>query len=168
MPRLILIRHAKSAWDDPETEDHDRVLNERGRYAASALGAWLAEKRIVPGQALVSDSARTVETWQRIAAALPGAPEAELVPELYLAWPARMLDVLRARGRADAVAMVGHNPGIGEFAAEMVEAPADHPRFSDYPTGATTVMDLSVARWSDVAFGTAKVADFIVPRDLTD
>ena len=168
MPRLILIRHAKSAWDDPEAEDHDRVLNERGRRAASALGAWLAEKRIVPGQALVSDSARTVETWQRIAAALPAAPEAELVPALYLAGPARMLDVLRAHGRADTVAMVGHNPGIGEFAAEMVAAPADHPRFAHYPTGATTVMDLPVPPWSEVAFGTAKVADFIVPRDLTD
>ena len=32
--RLILTRHAKSAWDDPLLDDHDRPLNRRGMRAA--------------------------------------------------------------------------------------------------------------------------------------
>ena len=39
MKRLILTRHAKSSWDDPLMNDHDRPLNERGKMAAADLGA---------------------------------------------------------------------------------------------------------------------------------
>ncbi|ROU02616.1 SixA phosphatase family protein [Histidinibacterium lentulum] len=168
MPRLILIRHAKSAWDDAAAEDHARVLNERGRRAAPALGDWLARRALVPGQALVSDAARTRETWALIAARLEGAPEAEVLPALYHASAEGMLQVLRDRGRAHAVAMVGHNPGIGEFAARLVAVRPDHPQFAIYPTGATTVIDLPARSWEKVGFGTGGVVDFVVPRELAD
>ena len=36
---LILIRHAKSDWDDPRLTDHQRALNPRGRRAAPRIGA---------------------------------------------------------------------------------------------------------------------------------
>jgi phosphohistidine phosphatase len=166
VPRLILIRHAKSAWDDPMSDDHQRVLNERGRLSAPALGDWLARRALVPGQALVSDAARTRETWELIAGRLDGAPPAEYLPELYHAWAERMLEVLRDRGRATTVAMVGHNPGIGEFAARLVAVRPERTQFAIYPTGATTVIDLPARSWEKVAFGTGGIVDFTVPRDL--
>ena len=46
--RLILIRHAKSSWDDPMADDHARVLNGRGRASAAAIGGWLAAKSYLP------------------------------------------------------------------------------------------------------------------------
>ena len=46
--RLILTRHAKSAWDDPSMDDHDRPLNDRGRRSARALGDWLASRGYDP------------------------------------------------------------------------------------------------------------------------
>ena len=36
--RLILIRHAKSSWDDPFGDDHARILNTRGQASAAAIG----------------------------------------------------------------------------------------------------------------------------------
>ena len=39
--RLILIRHAKSSWDDSFQDDHAHILNKRGRDAARAIGTWL-------------------------------------------------------------------------------------------------------------------------------
>ena len=76
-----------------------------------------------------------------------------------------MLDALRA-AQADTVLMIGHNPGIAEFAARLVATPPAHPRFDDYPTGATLVADFEIADWADLAEHTGRAADFVIPREL--
>ena len=47
------------------------------------------------------------------------------------------------------------------LAAGLVQSPPAHPRFADYPTGATLVVDCA-----DVAWGQGRVVDFAVPREL--
>ena len=166
MKRLILTRHAKSSWDDPLTPDHDRPLNERGKAAAADLGQWLASRGYVPEQVLCSDAVRTRKTFSGIAPALPGAPELELKPALYHAGPDVMLAVLR-HAKADTVMMIGHNPGIAEFAARLVAQPPRNSEFARYPTGATLVADFAIDNWSDLNFGMGTVDDFIVPSEIT-
>ena len=163
--RLILTRHAKSSWDDPLTPDHDRPLNERGKMAATDLGQWLASRGYVPAEVLCSDALRTRETHSGIHAALPGAAEATLKPTLYHAGPDVMLAVLR-HASADVVMMIGHNPGISEFAARLATRAPANPDFARYPTGATLVLEFPVNQWSDVAFGTGATLDFIIPREI--
>lgn len=163
--RLILTRHAKSSWDDPLTPDHDRPLNERGKLAAADLGQWLASRGYVPGEVLCSDALRTRKTFSGISPALPGSPILELKPSLYHAGPDVMLAVLR-HAKADTVMMIGHNPGISEFAARLVTRAPINPEFHRYPTGATLVVDFMVDDWADVAFGTGAALDFIIPREI--
>lgn len=165
MKRLILTRHAKSAWDDPTMADHDRPLNDRGKAAAADLGQWLASRDYVPAEVLCSDALRTRKTWSGIAPALPGTPVLELKPALYHAGPDVMLAVLK-HATADTVMMIGHNPGIAEFAARLVAAPPLNPEFHRYPTGATLVVDFMAETWADITFGTGAVVDFIVPREI--
>jgi phosphohistidine phosphatase len=163
--RLILTRHAKSSWDDPTTPDHDRPLNERGKAAAADLGDWLSSRGYVPDEVLCSDALRTRKTWSGIAPALPGTPILELKPALYHAGPDVMLAVLR-HARADTVMMIGHNPGIAEFAQRLVARPPLSREFSRYPTGATLVAEFDIASWEEARYGTAAVLDFIVPREI--
>lgn len=165
--RLILIRHAKSAWDDPMAEDHARVLNERGRKSATALGQWLATNGYLPQLCLCSDAARTRETWERIAAELPQPVRVSHRAELYHAGSQRLLGTLR-RATADTVALVAHNPGIGDFANALLRKRPEHPRYPDYPTGATAVIDFDIEDWSDLALRSGTLADFVVPRDLIE
>ncbi|NBZ89710.1 SixA phosphatase family protein [Stagnihabitans tardus] len=165
MKRLILTRHAKSSWDDPNSPDHDRPLNERGRAAAKDLGQWLASRGYVPGEVLCSDAKRTQETWAGIAPALPGAPEVSLKPSLYHAGPDVMLAVLR-HATADVVMVLGHNPGISEFASRIVAQMPTHEGFAHYPTGATLVCDFAVDSWSEVGWGLGVTDDFIVPKEI--
>jgi phosphohistidine phosphatase len=165
MKRLILTRHAKSSWDDPLTPDHDRPLNDRGKAAAADLGQWLASRDYVPEEVLCSDSLRTRKTFSGIAPALPGAPVLELKPALYHAGPDVMMAVLR-HAKADTVMMIGHNPGIAEFAARLVAHPPHSSDFARYPTGATLVVDFDVQDWGQVAFGTGVAVDFIVPSEI--
>ena len=165
MKRLILTRHAKSAWDDPLTPDHDRPLNDRGIAAAADLGQWLASRGYVPGEVLCSDAMRTRETWAGIAPALPGSPALELKPALYHAGPEVMLAVLR-HATKDTVMIIGHNPGIAEFAARLVVHPPLNAEFARYPTGATLVVDFNVETWTMAGFGGGATVDFIVPREI--
>ena len=165
MKRLILTRHAKSSWDDPLTPDHDRPLNDRGKAAAADLGQWLASRDYVPDEVLCSDSLRTRKTFSGIAPALPGTPVLELKPALYHAGPDVMMAVLR-HANAATVMMIGHNPGIAEFATRLVAHPPGNAEFPRYPTGATLVVDFDVTDWEQVAFGTGVTVDFIVPREI--
>lgn len=165
--RLILIRHAKSAWDDPLVPDHERPLNPRGIAAAGDLGQWLASRGYVPEEVLCSDALRTQQTWAGIAAALPGAPAPVLKPALYHAGPDVMLAVLR-HATAKTVCILGHNPGIAEFAHRLVKHAPLNTEFQRYPTGATLVADFGELDWAEVGYGQAEPADFIVPRELVD
>jgi phosphohistidine phosphatase len=120
MKRLILIRHAKSDWDDPFNGDHNRRLNARGHRAAGLVGAWLAEHGYLPDHVQCSTATRCIETWQEIkeAADLDLSPEYE--KGIYHASSDVMLKIL-SRAEGDTVMMLGHNPGISDFAERLIK-----------------------------------------------
>ena len=159
--RVILIRHAKSSWGDPFADDHERVLNARGRASADAVGKWLAGKGYVPDTVICSDAARTRETAELILPHLSPAPRLQLSSRLYHASPDTIWESIQ-KHNAEVVAIIGHNPGIGILANTLVAEPPTHPRFQDYPTCATTVIDLPEAGPDTKG----SCVDFVVPRDL--
>lgn len=161
--RLILTRHAKSAWDDPALGDHDRPLNGRGTRAAMELGEWLDSRGYEPDEVLCSDALRTRETWARVAAApLQVTPKVQYLPALYHAAPETLLATLK-RANGDCVMMIGHNPGLAAFAATLPARRPVDPDFARYPTAATLVVDFQVESWGDIAPGSGSVLDFFVP-----
>lgn len=162
MKRLILMRHAKSAWDDPLQEDHERVLNGRGRVSARVVGEWLKTKNYVPDQVLSSSAARTRETFSRLGILC----DVQFLDKLYLAEAHVMLDVLRG-AKGETILMLGHNPGIAWFAQNIVQVPPPHGRFYDYPTCATLIAEFDVEDWRDIGTGRGHAVDFVIPRELT-
>ncbi|WP_095587572.1 SixA phosphatase family protein [Actibacterium ureilyticum] len=163
--RLILTRHAKSSWDSPDMQDHDRPLNDRGRQAAPAISAWLAEHGHIPAEVVCSTARRTLETWAAMATRFPDGIILRRSPELYHATPDMMLKVLHGCASSP-VMMLGHNPGIAGLASALLQFPVDHPRFGRYPTCATLVAEFDAEDWSEVDPGSGRAIDFIVPRDL--
>lgn len=164
--RLILMRHAKSSWDDPLRDDHARPLNARGRRSAVALGKWLAEKGYLPDSVLCSDAVRTRETLDGLG--LGAAMPVHYLPALYHASTGVILRSLQENAAGGCVLILTHNPGCADFADRIVTAPPRHDRFHDYPTGATLVVDLPASSWDEVAFHSGQVVAFITPRELTD
>ena len=162
---LILVRHAKSDWSDAVQDDFDRPLNERGRREAPLIGRWLAENAACPEVALVSAARRTVETWELLADTLPRVA-ADVARRLYLAGPEAILEAVRRRNEA-CVLVLAHNPGIGECATLLAKSPPNHPRFEDYPTGATTVLEFDAETWTDVVWHSGILRGFMVPRDAS-
>ncbi len=162
---LILMRHAKSTWDDPLLSDEERPLNDRGRAAAPRVADWLVRKGYVPAKVVTSAAVRTRETWERMAARTPGEIPFESTPALYLAGPEMILNVIKTQ-TASPLMILCHNPGIAECAERIAKTSPDHKDFRRYPTAATTVITFDAETWQDVTWHSGDVADFIVPRDL--
>ena len=162
MGRLILMRHAKSSWQDPAQDDHARPLNKRGRASAKAMGQWLRSKRYIPDEVLSSDAQRTGETF--IGLNLPITPS--YLHALYHASADEMLMQLRA-ARGATILLLGHNPGAAEMATRLAQTPFDHPRFHDFPTCATLVLDFA-NDWPSVNWQSGDVVDFAIPRELLE
>jgi phosphohistidine phosphatase len=167
MIRLLLIRHAKSSWDDPTLPDHARPLNARGRRAASAIGRWLAERGELPSLTLVSDARRTRDTWTGIEAEAGDLRE-RFEPGLYEASAATILGQLQAAPPVPCLGLVGHMPGIGEAAQRLLADPPRTPAFAKYPTAATTVIDFDLPDWSTVDWGTGRLVAFVTPKSLAE
>lgn len=164
--RLLLLRHAKSAWPEG-VDDHDRPLGGRGLKAAPLMGQYMARKGLVPDLALVSTARRTQESWALVGAELPDDIERRDVEEIYEAAAERIAAVIRGVDAAvRTLLVVGHNPGLQELAIDLV---SDGERLADvrekFPTGALAVIDFAVA-WRDVTVGSGVLERFVVPRSL--
>ena len=172
MRQLLLLRHAKSSWDDRDLSDHARPLNPRGKQAAEAMRDSMATLGLVPDLVLVSTSRRTQET---LAAFEPWAetPLVEAMDSLYLASSATLLSTLQEVAETvRSVLVVGHNPGIHELAMTLIGAHAltlgnpDMRRLSEgYPSGALAEFSLP-GPWGELAEGGGRLVRFICPRDL--
>ncbi len=167
MKQLILMRHAKSSWDDPDARDIDRKLCERGIDAAAWMGKWMADEGLIPDHAIVSNATRCAETWDIVANCFPAPPPVHFEPRLYSATPDDMLAVIREKAIGERVLILGHQPTIGAMAAAMrVDPPPRSELFQKYPTAATTVLDLHIDEWAEASFGSAELNAYMTPNRI--
>jgi phosphohistidine phosphatase len=147
MKTLLILRHAKSSWDDPALDDHERPLNARGEKDAPRMGRRARDERLAPELILSSDARRAHQTAAAMADAT-GGPML-LDPRLYHASAAEILTVLRSvvQDSVATVMIVGHNPGLEELIA-LVTGERE-----PLPTAALAQIALPIERWS--AFDTA-------------
>jgi phosphohistidine phosphatase len=177
--KLVLLRHAKSAW--PDLPDHERPLAGRGRRDAPVMGRWLRTAGHVPDQVLCSTARRTRETWQLAQPGLGAAPPVIFEDRVYEASAAQLLDLARhALPAATTLLIVGHAPGIPELALTLAQTatPADDDAGNSavpqaaldrmrakFPTAAVAVLELT-GPWARLGPGTARLTGFVTPRDV--
>jgi phosphohistidine phosphatase len=159
--QLLLLRHAKSSWDDPSLADEDRPLAPRGRKAAKRLRAHVRRERIPVGLVLCSPAKRAHETLDLV------APPGEIVieRELYHATAAELLERLRrVPDTVDAVMLIGHEPAIRDLAVGLA-GPESELADRKFPTGGLATLTFT-GPWSTLAPGGAGLAAFVAPREL--
>lgn len=125
---LLLVRHAKSDWNDPSLDDFDRPLNERGRKDAPIMAQRLLENK-VPIDLFISSPARRARKTAKIFAKEYGRQKDEIVlrDELYLAAQEVFFDTIsHTADQFNHVALFSHNPGITYFANELTNARIDN------------------------------------------
>jgi phosphohistidine phosphatase len=122
MLHLYLIRHADAVpRGDPNFADDDRPLTELGKQQSRALGKTLADREIQFDVILCSPLPRAQETVEGLLAGLPEPkPPVEYCPELRPGGKAKKLDREIAKHSGGAIALVGHEPDLGEYAARLI------------------------------------------------
>ncbi|UWU36078.1 histidine phosphatase family protein [Rhizobium sophoriradicis] len=167
--RLILLRHAKSAWPNG-VADRERPLAGRGRKAAPVIGTYMAREKLIPDLALVSPARRAQETWKLIRQALSKKVSDRESADIYEVSAERILDVIRAvEPDIRTLLIVGHNPGM-ENAASLIVADGDAAAVGrmreKFPTAGLAVIDLDLGGWDEIAAGTGYLERFVTPRSL--
>lgn len=146
---LYLVRHAKSAWDDPALRDFDRPLNARGQRDAPIMARRFADRKEPVDRLISSTATRALRTAEHFSAAL-GHVEVRQEAALYLASVPTLMAVIEDLPDAASSAMLfGHNPGLSELAAHLC-----NDGIGVLPTCAIVRIDLEAAHWAEVASGT--------------
>lgn len=164
MKTLLVLRHAKSSWKHPETSDHDRPLNKRGKRDAPRMGKLVAAERLRPDVIVSSTAKRARRTADEVAQHAGYKGAVQLDRHLYLASPDEIVDVLRAvAGGARRVMVVGHNPGLEDLVARLAG------RSETLPTAALAEIRLSIRSWKELKTSSpGTLAGLWRPRDLPD
>ena len=118
MKTVLLIRHAKSSWDNAAVKDFDRPLNERGKHDAEEMSRRL-QKRCSGIDVFISSPAlRARTTAEKFAAAFAKEQSSILLDQqLYLAPASFFMELISSIDSSYATAAIfSHNPGITEFA----------------------------------------------------
>ncbi|HTH56602.1 MAG TPA: histidine phosphatase family protein [Cyclobacteriaceae bacterium] len=165
MKKLYLVRHAKSSWDDPDMNDFDRPLNERGEKDAPHMAKLLRQRQVFPDRMISSPALRAITTCRAFAKALDFEKQKiETIDRLYHATASTWYNVLQSlkehKGDGEDVVLVfGHNPGITEFANEILDSHIDN-----IPTCGIVSATLSIERWSEISSACGKLNSFDYPR----
>jgi phosphohistidine phosphatase len=164
MKTLIVIRHAKSSWDDPELTDFNRPLNERGERDAPRMAKRFKKKEI-PINAMVSSPAVRALTTCRVFADILGFPveRIQTSKDLYHAGEGMILNVLKNLKdqpvENEVVMIFGHNPGMTGFVNNLVEEDIDN-----IPTTGVVCCKLDISRWSEIKWGCGEMEFFDYPK----
>ena len=170
MRRLLLLRHAKTEGHEPGRDDRARVLIERGRADAARLGAYMASHGLTPDRVILSSAARCQETWTLMASAMRPAPAVSTLEQIYDATPQDIVGaVLDAPADAEALLIVGHNPGLHEAALLLIASGNIDARESlreQLPTSGLIVIDFAFDDWRSLHPRCGRLERFVTPKSL--
>jgi phosphohistidine phosphatase len=163
MKSLLILRHAKSSWKDPDLTDHDRPLNKRGKGDAPRMGGLLKREHLVPDTIISSSAIRARATAEAVAKASGYKGEIISNSSLYAADSQTYIDALHKIPDDHFRALIiGHNPGLEEL-VEMLTG-----EFHVMPTCALAHVRLRVLSWVDIDSKTkGRLARIWQPRDVT-
>ncbi len=163
---IVVIRHAKSSWDDPSIPDHDRPLSKRGRNALARLGDHIADLGLRPDLVLCSTSRRTRETLDGIRPTLGRKTRIEFDADLYEAGTGQLVDALcRLSNQIVTVYLIGHNPGLADLVDLLAaDTSIGGAAVEKFPTAAVAVLSVK-GTWDALQPACASLDSFWAPRD---
>jgi len=158
----LILRHAKSSWDDPAVPDHDRPLTDRGKKDAKRIGQLLTELSLVPDLIVCSTAKRARKTANKVAKACGYGGPIEVNPRLYEAYPGHFIEVLREVDDEHAtVLVVAHNPGLEELLRYLTG------QNESLPTATLAQLTLDIDRWQSLSVPPGgKLAGVWRPKEL--
>ena len=165
MKRIILVRHAKSSWDDASVQDRERPLNDRGRKNAPEMAKRLEKKEIVIDHILSSPAKRAKKTAELFAEELKiPSKHISYIEDLYMGGESDFNRVIAgAPDDALTIAIFSHNPGITEFANTLTNV-----RLDNMPTCSVFGVKARIGSWKEFAAAEKEFWFFDYPKSKVD
>ena len=166
MKTLHLMRHAKSAWDQPELPDRERKLNKRGKRDAPRMGEALAQE-VVAQSIVVSPARRAQLTLDGLCAGWPALADFEHFTEesLYTFDSADLLEWISIQpNHHSSLFLIGHNPALTDLVNELVGSWS----LDNLPTAGYARLTLNVETWSQVLAGSSALVRTLFPKELSE
>ena len=159
---LIIMRHAKSSWDNPGLADYDRPLNKRGLRDASRMAQWLSESELIPDQVIASAACRANQTASIVTNELALETDILETRDLYLSdYDAYLEQVSYLPNNVETVLVIGHNPTM-ESLVYLLSGES-----VSMPTAAIAVIQLPIDTWSNqVTSASANLVKHVFPKSL--
>ncbi len=165
--RLILLRHAKSAWDTGDP-DFDRPLAPRGHRDARRIGRWLAGQAYSIDRVCCSPARRALQTCELALNELPVPPPVERVARIYEAGRNQLLSVLAAIPAGCGCALlIGHNPGLDGLLQWLLPTPPARTDKGKLMTTAAVAVLECRGRWDRIGRGSASLEALVRPKELS-
>lgn len=163
--KLWLIRHAKSAWNQPGLADFDRPLNARGERDGPNMAAWLARQDSPATWIWTSTANRARATAAFVQTGFALNDNAVIaLDELYHAAPEQILDKVRQTpSEVKSVAVVAHNPGM----TWLVNGMGSDAVTENLPTFGIARFDCE-GDWSTLRAGAARLDFLVSPKTLPE
>ena len=173
MRSLLLMRHAKSSWDDPLLPDHDRPLAPRGLRDAPRIGRWLVREGHLPDRILCSSARRAQQTCEAVRAEIPSAPEPVFLPQLYeFGRISPLLDAIASHGGdARTLLVIGHNEALHDLARHLAAIGSEYAMrelYQKFPTAAVAILDLDGENWPTALARLGRLVRFMRPKKLRE
>jgi phosphohistidine phosphatase len=161
MKTLLLLRHAKSSWNDPALRDFDRPLNERGLKAAPLIGRFMRKRKLQPGLVMCSPAERARQTAALVLEAAQLTTTPRFDEHIYEASATGLLEIIKQfEDAVDQAMIVGHNPGMEEL---LMILTGDARRM---PTAALARIELEAEKWSEVREPSGHLEWLVKPKEL--
>ncbi len=162
MKKLYLVRHAKSAWDEPSLSDFERPLNRRGEGDAPLVATALARRGVKPDLMLSSPAVRTTQTAEILAAGIGYRKPIQFVSSLYESSDYNLMMIIRTLDPAhDSVMIIAHNPVL-----TMVINRISSFWIDNLPT--CGVVGLSLESWDELSAYQAPCELYLTPKMLKE
>lgn len=160
MKQLLLVRHGKSDWGNPDLKDFDRPLNKRGKENAPEMAERLI-KRGFHFDLMVSSLAKRAKSTAKFFAEAYQIDAIQYEESIYEANTNALLKVVNSlNDNADTVIMFGHNPGFTDLVNELSDA-----NIYNIPTAGMVLMSFPFYSWQMVSRGTGELVFFDYPKN---
>lgn len=163
MKTLYLLRHAESSWTDTGLQDFDRPLNASGREAAPLVGRLIRERKLRVDLIISSPAVRARETAALVRESAGLAAELLYDERIYEADASRLLEVVtQAAESADALMLVGHNPGLEELLAFLTG------QQRHMATATLACVALDAEKWTEARARAGRLEWLVRPEELAE
>lgn len=160
MKTLWIVRHAKAEAIDWAKKDYDRKLKNSGKEDAAKVAEKIKKSKL-PLDVIVCSSARRTYETALVFAKIFGVEDALIIPHdsLYNAEHFSYQSIVsELDNKYNNVAIIGHNPGITDFANKQAVATID-----DMPTSAAIGVSYNTEDWQLAASSEKKFLGFYSP-----